>query len=133
MLVRAKSNIGPDTDGYRFDLRQAEFADGVVGSYVAWGEALKGDARNLLAQAERIPNDSDRSEIEDAKDFLRELLANGPVEAKDVREEVDGFGHAWRTVERAKKEMGVLSRREGFGKQSKCWWELPPSSQMSLV
>ena len=133
MLVRAKSNLGPDTDGYRFDLRQTEYADGVVGSYVAWGEALKGEARDLLAKAERLPDDGDRSEVEEVKDFLKELLANGPVDAKDVREEADGFGHAWRTVERAKKEIGVLSRREGFGKQGKFWWELPPISQMSLV
>ena len=133
LLVRAKSNLGPDTDGYRFDLRQTEYADGVVGSYVAWGEALKGEARDLLAKAERLPDDGDRSEVEEVKDFLKELLANGPVDAKDVREEADGFGHAWRTVERAKKEIGVLSRREGFGKQGKFWWELPPISQMSLV
>ena len=135
LLVRAKSNLGPDTDGYRFDLRQAELSDppGVSGSYVAWGEALKGDARVLLGQAEKLPDEDEQGELENAKDFLRELLADGPVDAKDVREEADGFGHAWRTVERAKKEIGVLSRREGFGKQGKFSWELPQSSQMSLV
>lgn len=133
LLVRAKSNLGPDTDGYRFDLRQTEFPGGVVGSYVAWGEALKGDARDLLAQAERIPDNGERSEVEEAKDFLRELLANGPAEVRDIQGEAEGFGHSWRTIERAKKEIGVLSRREGFGKQGKFSWELPPSSQMKLV
>ena len=135
LLVRAKSNLGPDNHGYRFDLRQVELAafPGVFGSLVCWGEAVQGDARCLIAQAERFPDDSDRSEVEEAKDFLMELLTNGPVEVRDIQGEAEGFGHSWRTIERAKKEVGVLSRREGFGKQGKFLWELPPSLQMNHV
>lgn len=135
LLVRAKSNLGPDTDGYKFDLRQIELGDcpGVFASYVAWGEAIKGDARDLLGQAEKLPNEDERSELEDAKAFLIDLLADGPVDAKQVREDAEGNGHAWRTIERAKKDLSVVVAREGFGKDGKFLWTLPPNSQMLLV
>lgn len=135
LLVRAKSNLGPDNHGYRFDLRQVELAafPGVFGSYVAWGEAVQGDARILISQAEAVPDMEKRTALEDAAKFLRELLGTGPMDSKDVQAEAEEAGYSWATIRRAKDELGVAVSRDGFGKDGKFTWNLPPSSQMILM
>ncbi|MEE8253605.1 MAG: hypothetical protein V3R17_06695 [Hyphomicrobium sp.] len=57
---------------------------------------------------------------EDAEEFLREALANGPVPATQLQGEAKDLGIAQRTLDRAKGRVGVRSRRrEGH------WvWEL---------
>jgi len=53
--------------------------------------------------------------------FLRELLADGPYPAKDIPDLAADQGISWRTLERAKKLLGVKSKHEG-----KAWyWERP--------
>jgi putative DNA primase/helicase len=61
----------------------------------------------------------------EAVDFLRDLLADGPVGAKEARDQADDAGIAARTLDRAKKALNVVSARSG-----KTWsWSLPePSS-----
>lgn len=128
LLVRAKSNLGPDTDGYKFDVRQKALEDhpDILASYVAWGDVIKGDARDLLGQAETVPNAEEHEELDAAKTFLRELLADGPMYAKQIREESDGAGYSWRTVERAKKDMGIIAAKNGM---KDGWrWQIPHSS-----
>ena len=49
----------------------------------------------------------DRSAFEDAKKFLRDLLADGPVSSKQVKADADGAGYAWRTMQRAQQALGV--------------------------
>ena len=53
-VARAKSNIGPDGGGFDYRLEQADLAGhpGLIASYVKWGEALKGTARDLLGAVE---------------------------------------------------------------------------------
>ena len=55
--------------------------------------------------------DDDRSALEEAKDFLLAELALGPVPVADLRRAADANGISWRTVERAKKLLGVEARR----------------------
>jgi archaellum biogenesis ATPase FlaH len=52
---------------------------------------------------------SDRAE---AKAFIAMLLAEGPQDAKLVKQRTGEVGLSWRTVNRAKKDMGVLSYQE---------------------
>lgn len=63
--------------------------------------------------------------IEEAREFLREVLSHGPVEVQELKAMAKKEGHAWRTVEEAKRREGVRSSREGFGKGSSCRWHLP--------
>lgn len=115
-LARAKSNIGPDGGGYVYDLQQGELPDcpGVEASWVLWGDALEGTARELLADAEQ-QSDEEQAERRDAAAWLREVLAYGPMTARDVKRQADESGFAWRTVQRAMRPAGVESRRGGFG------------------
>jgi len=69
-----------------------------------------------------------KSAREEATDFLREELADGPVEAAEVWRDAKEAGLAEATVKRAKAALGIISRRYGeAGKRGggKFTWELP--------
>lgn len=116
VLLRAKSNIGPDDGGFAYALERVEVAPEVEGQRVAWLEALDGTARELLAEAEADACGDEDGGARDCADWLREFLTGGAVSAREVRRCADEAGYAWRTVQRAMRRAGVDSRRAGFGK-----------------
>lgn len=67
------------------------------------GSLFKGD----------IQAEEDRSTIEEAEDFLREVLAAGPMAARELVQEARENGISKRTLDRAKKKLGIKSQREG--------------------
>ena len=52
-----------------------------------------------------------RTAREEAADFLRESLADGPVPVKELKKEAKDLGIAEHTLIRAKKRLGVKSRK----------------------
>jgi putative DNA primase/helicase len=124
LLVRSKSNIGPDDGGFRYAIDQAELSQypGISASRVTWGDPVAGSARELLAEAEAEDDDGEKA---DAAAFLRELLSGGALPVSEVKRQANDAGHAWRTVQRAMRKAGVDSRRGGFGKPAQ--WFLAAS------
>ena len=129
LFARAKSNIGPDGGGFHYSLERVELpvAPGIVASCVLWGDEVKGEARSLLAAAEADSSSEDAVDRRDGAAWLRDLLADGPIPARDVRRHADDAGFAWRTVQRAMRTAGVESHRAGFGKPAE--WALTPQSR----
>jgi len=113
MLARAKSNIGPDGGGFTYAVEQIELTahSGLPASRIAWGPAVEGTARELLAEAETEDGDGEAR----AAAWLRDLLAAAPMPVKEVRKHGDDSGFAWRTLQRAMRAAGVESKRGGFG------------------
>ena len=111
ILARSKSNIGPDDGGFEFDLAQVEALPGIPASRIEWGAAIAGEARELLAE----PEEDDEGGPGDPADFLRELLAGGPLPMRDVMRHADEAGFGKRTIQRAMRRAGVQSQRQGFG------------------
>lgn len=122
VLLRAKSNIGPDGGGFGYELRQEPLPDfpGVEASRVVWGEVIDGTAREVLADSEAQGEEVE--ERRDAASWLRELLSGGELSVKEVKRHANDAGHAWRTVQRAMRAAGVESKRGGFGEPAK--WRL---------
>lgn len=121
VMLRAKSNIGPDGGGFVYDLQQGELLEhpGIEASSVLWGEAIHGTARELLAEAEQ----RDDEHGSDAASFLRDLLAYGPCSAKDVYKEAESAGYSRDTMKRAKSRIGVEAIKQGMAGG---WvWRLP--------
>ncbi len=128
IFCRAKSNIGPDDGGFAYELRQDELAahPGVCASSVLWGEAIEGNARDILAQAEALPEEG--GALSNAQDWLRDFLAEGPQPQREVMSAADAFCHSRKTVRRAKDALGIESRKigGGFGGRGAQWfWCLP--------
>ncbi|TIC79602.1 AAA family ATPase [Crenobacter intestini] len=126
VLARAKSNIGQDHGGFAYEFEQVELADhpGVFASRVMWGEALEGEARELLGTPEPA-GDGEGGTLADAKRFLRSLLEDGPVSSKSVKADADGAGYSWATIRRAQTALGVVAEK-GKGLANGQWhWRLP--------
>jgi putative DNA primase/helicase len=115
ILVRSKSNIGPDEGGFEYGIEQIELAahPGVHASLIQWGGSVDGTARELLAEAESDIN-ADGDDTADVDGFLRGLLADGPMTAKAIKADADGAGYAWRTVQRSAQRIGAERRKEGM-------------------
>lgn len=112
VLLRAKSNLGPDGGGFAYDMRQAplsEYPD-VIASYVAWGEVIEGTARAVLAEAEA----RDDAAGQDGAGFLRELLRSGERSAKDVFAEAGAAGYSKDAMHRAKRKIGATAVKRGM-------------------
>ena len=65
----------------------------------------------------------ERSAVDDAKEFLAGLLADGPMPAKRVYGEARDAGHSERTIRRAQKALGVEAIKEGL--KGSWLWKLP--------
>lgn len=132
IFCRAKSNIGLDHGGFEYDLhlKEIEGHKGIFSSYAMWGQAVEGSARELLAEPDnRESGENDSSALDDAKEFLLELLADGELPQKQIEADAKGASHSWRTVERAKKELKISSIKS---KLDKCWyWKLAGNSAIN--
>jgi hypothetical protein len=123
LLLRAKSNLGPDDGGFEYDIESSPVpgVEELSASQVLWGKAIDGDARELLAEAESAADPEGYGA--DAELFLSELLRDGPVATKQIKTDAGGAGIAWRTVERAKKRLGVVAEKQGM--KGGWVWRLP--------
>ena len=62
-----------------------------------------------------------------AEEWLRKLLQDGPVPQQRIEAEAERQEFSWRTIRRAKDDLGVRSRKASFGRG---WlWELPNRGQ----
>jgi hypothetical protein len=128
-LVRIKSNIGPDGDGFEYSLAQEPLSgwDGLSGQRVVWGDPLIGTARELLNDIELPRDEADQAPKRDmASRFLRDVLAKGPMPTKWIKPAASQAGIAWRTVQRACSDLGIIaSRIGGIAAEGEWQWQLP--------
>lgn len=126
ILARGKSNIGPDDGGFEYHIEQGEPLPGIRASYVTWGKAVEGTARELLAEPDAGNDaDSDISAKAEAEEFLIQLLKDGPSPTKHVEAEAKAAGISWRTVRRASDDLGIKKRKL----QGAWYWEKPKLSK----
>lgn len=121
VMVRAKSNIGPDGGGFRFDLDRAEIPGkpGIIGQRVLWGDPVEGPAREILGTAET----EDEGGNANAKEFLRYMLAAGPALAAEVFRSGEAHGFSKRQLQRARSALGA--RVDKLGMRGGWEWSLP--------
>lgn len=129
VLVHAACNVGVEapTLRYRVTSQPIELHDRTPGEAAAieWlGEAP--EVRDHTVLATRADDTEERSARVTTEAWLRDVLAEGPVAAKDVRRLAREDGIADRTLDRAKTNAKVQSKREGgLGAEGKWMWSLP--------
>jgi putative DNA primase/helicase len=118
LLVRGKNNLSCRADralAYRFAICRVG-TDPTSGKeiwapYIVWDnqpvDVTASEAMQAAAEA-RPPAARD-----DAKKFLTELLAAGPVLKAEIEEAASANGIAERTLFRAKGELGIMAKRDG--------------------
>ena len=91
---------------------------------VEWGESIEVDAESALKATTTDPNSQRNSATNQAKAFLQIILADQAVDRDTVVTQVMQVADcSERTVKRAAKELGVVSKRTGFGQTA--LWMLP--------
>ena len=125
LLLHAKNNLAAPPQGLAFRLKQTIVGDlgkGIVASRVEWEqEPVTVTADEALAA--EAAGAADTSSGVEAENFLTELLAEGPVPAKQVRADVEAAALSWSTVKRAKARLGIKAEKDGMdGGWS---WSLP--------
>ena len=130
VLVRSKSNIGPDSGGFRYDLREMEVpgVTGLTASIAMWRDSIEGTAREILAKADGVNATQPAprgAALADAIEFLEFELGSGPRPAKEIESEAIAAGISESTLKRAKAKLGVESVRSTFGSGGMWQWSLP--------
>ncbi len=120
VLAVAKSNLGPKPKSLAYSLEP-------VGEYtrIKWEGESHYLAKDLLAMQN---DDEDMGGArEQAEDFLRNRLADGPVSAKQIQKEAKAEGISDATLRRASKRLGVKHGKQGgfFGGEKGWAWSLP--------
>src|SRR6516225_1545266 len=98
-----KNNIGPDRGGLAFAIQPVPGHDQPALAWepdpvnVSVDDALAGDREQGEGRTER----------DDAADWLRDYLGDGPKLARDVLTESKAAGFSKRTIDRAKAVAGV--------------------------
>jgi hypothetical protein len=126
LLMHEKHNLSAKqpTLIYNIEATEIHLDDGTwaeVGRVVLVGEDSKARSFEMIGGTSAT---EDPSALEQAKTFLEEALADGPVEAKAVTQDARREGISDPTLRRAKVDLGVVSRKEGFT-NGKWHWELP--------
>lgn len=110
LLLPAKNNLAPDTEGLAFTVESAE--DGAP--VVAWESGAVTISADDAMDAGRKQHGPAQDERHEAKVWLRKELLGGARPAKELIEDGDGMGFSKRTVQRALRDIGGLSEKRGF-------------------
>lgn len=129
VLARAKSNLGVDGGGYSYSIAPVKIDRGIEASRIVWGEKLAGSAHELLTEPDPVSSGRNH-ERQEAADWLRNLLRDGPLDAREVRRLASEAGLSWRTVQRAMGMAGIETVRNGFPACTS--WRLPSSRANSV-
>lgn len=115
VLARVKNNLAEPVPSLAFELTGT--AEGSV--RVEW----KGETHHAADALLAAPTDpEERSALEEAMDFLREVLADGPIWSVEVKKGAREAEISEATLKRAKTSVGVRSTKEADGSW---FWSLP--------
>lgn len=118
LFLPGKNNLAAGGNGLAYRLVSHEYSDSAT---VEWeSEPVILSADDAL-QTEPRPQES--TALHGAVDFLRELLADGPVASNEVFDQGGQNGFSPKTLGRAKCRLGIRPRKSSFGGG---WvWALP--------
>ena len=119
LMLPSGSNIAPDIGGMAYRITAVDTAVGQV-PVLDW----EPDPINIDATDALTPDSEEKTERDEAAEWLRELIIEGRMKSTDVQQAARTAGFSWRTVQRARKQAGVETKREGFGKGATYWWDM---------
>ncbi len=117
ILARVKNNLSSDPSGLAFAI-----TDGPAGQpVIVWEpEPVEADAAGVLDGTE-----TKLGKLAEAEAWLGSLLAREPEDVENIRWLSGKDDFSWRTIERAKQNLGVVAKRVDFSYGNKWCWVLP--------
>ncbi len=130
-IVQTKTNLSEKSKkgfGYKIESAQITLENGEIISApkLYWTGASDLTAETMLS-ALRSETTEEKSEKQDAIDFLRETLKAGQKTSAEVFRAAKKIGISERTLNRAKAALGIRSVKRGgtFGGEQGWFWEFP--------
>src|SRR5262245_11059862 len=127
LFVKAKHNLARDTRALRYGMgvrkvgHDKRLGVDIEAPFIVWHpQHVEITANEAMAAAEG------RTAKREAREFLLERLEAGTVNSDDIIEEAMQEGIAVMTLRRAKKELGIRSRKQRGSADGAWVWELPP-------
>ena len=123
LMLPVKNNVGIKAQGRGYSIAAKIVAENIIAPYIIWDDApVDMTADQAIVAAYKHAKD-DRRTLKQAKEFLSDLLADGPVAATEGEEAAEKEGFSKITLKRARKALGVKSEKGGFDEG---WiWSLP--------
>jgi len=115
LIMRAKSNIGPDNGGYEFYTYVEPLIgyDGISANRVGWKGYIEGSADEHLQEAESAFVEPEK-EKDKAEQFLLEELKDGyRQESAVLIEKAKGLGISKDSILRARKALNMVAKKVG--------------------
>jgi hypothetical protein len=130
--VWVKDQYRPLPAGLAFELEQYNVLDADSKVEATTQRAILADSEadiDPIALLQGKAKDDDGTPRADkrasAAEWLTIYLSTGKQPAKELRDDAAKQGISWATIRRAADDVGIEKFREGFGKGSKLWWQLP--------
>ena len=140
LFLQAKNNLGPKGKGLAFRVEQRLIPGDILASNISWDtdHVTASVDEALIASETRGGGGESKSGKDEATDFLRSVLSNGPVAVADIEAEARAAGLLGKespigqnkTFRQARKELGVVSSRDGFGPGARYVLSLPDGPWM---
>jgi hypothetical protein len=126
LFLHMKNNIGTDHAGLAFRIVERQVTGSIRAPVIEWeNQHLTITADEALAASAN--EGEERGAVGEAMDFLQDILCTGPVSCKHINAGAKANGIKDRTLDRAKKRLGILTRKTGM---KDGWiWELPPEER----
>lgn len=120
-LTRAKGNLARgSSDSATFRIVEHVVTEDIKAPALERGDDARIGAEDIVADRET------RSARDEAVEWLGELLASGPIAAKDGQRQAHADGISERTLKRAKAALGVISESNRSDSTISGWtWRLP--------
>ena len=108
---RSRTTSDPRRGGRAISSSPSYVTNSIEAPCIIWDDApVDVNADQAIAAASAAIKDG--GALNDAKDFLRDLLADGPVDAKEGEEAARANGITDATLNRARNELGVESVKD---------------------
>ena len=94
----------------------------------SWTETLSRNRETMRFEQSELPPKSEkagRGQTSEIDKWLQTFLAFGERNSREVKSCAEGEDFSEKQLERAYTRLGVKSRREGFGPDTKTYWSLP--------
>jgi putative DNA primase/helicase len=115
LLLAVKQNLSASAGGLAFRIKAQNDVP-----RLAWEPGAVAVAANEVLG--NIDMQQDQSERREAREWLKDFLAEGPVAVKRIQGEAKAAGWSWMTVRRAKEQLLVIASKNGY--QGRWEWRL---------
>jgi putative DNA primase/helicase len=137
LFIPSKTNLGKPRNGLAYRIADValpgpEHGTTIWAPYIQWEDTPVTITADQ-AMAAMAGGPEGRTALEEAKQFLVEMLSAGEVPAKELKTVADAQVISAATPRRAKSALGVQVKRDGFGPGSTLLWSLPSSIDAQSV